>query len=144
VSVTFRSKVDGSLRVLGLAAPGVALIAIATGARQGRAILLLPALLTAIVAVVVVWVVLSTYYEFTGELLVAHCGPFRWRIPLKDILSVRESQSVRSGPALSMDRLEVVWGEGRVLLISPDDRAGFLAMLHRRAPQLSPNGRDRL
>lgn len=135
--VKFRSKVDGKLTIIGLATPGVALVAIATSARHGRGVLLLPVVAVTFVAVVVVWIVLSTYYEFTRDLLVAHSGPFSWRIPLKDITGVRESRSVRSGPALSMDRFEVAWGEGHILLISPEDKTGFLAMLRRRAPQLS-------
>jgi hypothetical protein len=138
MSVMFPSKVDRNLRVIGLAAPCVALIAIGTTASHGGGILLLAAIVTASVAIIVVWTVLSTYYEITGDLLVAHCGPFSWRIPLKDIVSVRESDSVRSGPALSMDRLEVVWGDGRILMVSPKDKAGFLAVLHRRAARLSP------
>ncbi|HTX04516.1 MAG TPA: PH domain-containing protein [Steroidobacteraceae bacterium] len=136
--VTFPSKVDRKLRMLGLAMPCVALIAIGTNAGHGRGVLLPLAIMTTVIAGLVLWMLLSTYYEFTGELLVAHSGPFSWRIPLKEISSVRESQSVRSGPALSMDRLEVAWGEGRVLLISPEDKAGFLAVLHRHAPQLTP------
>jgi Bacterial PH domain len=139
MQASFRSKVDRKLQVIGLIAPIVALIAIGTTARGGRELLLLPALLTALAAALTVWIVLSTYYEFTRDLLVAHCGPFSWRIPLESISSVRESRSVRSGPALSMDRLEITWGEGCVLLISPADKPGFLAALHARAPHtMSP------
>lgn len=137
MSTTFRSKVDPKLTMLGCAMPLVALVAIGTSAGRGKGGLLPLAIITALVAVVIAWMLLSTYYELTGELLVAHSGPFCWRIPLKNISSVRESQSVRSGPALSMDRLEVAWDGGRVLLISPEDKAGFLAALHRRAPQLA-------
>jgi hypothetical protein len=36
-----------------------------------------------------------------------------------------------------MDRLEISYGNGRMLLISPEDKAGFLAVLHRRAPRLA-------
>lgn len=136
MSATFRSKIDGNLKVVGLAMPCVALVALGTHARHDGAVLLLLALMAVSVAGVVVWIVLSTYYELTHDLLVAHSGPFVWRIPLEQISNVRESRSVRSGPALSMDRLEVTWSGGRVLLISPEDKAGFLAVLHRRAPQL--------
>jgi Bacterial PH domain len=139
----FRSKVDRKLQMIGLVTPVVALIAIGTSARDGRELLLLPALLTTLVAVLVVWIVLSTYYEFTRDLLVAHCGPFSWRIPLQAISSVCESKSVRSGPALSMDRLELTWGEGSVLLISPADKPGFLAALHARAPHTMSPGAAR-
>ncbi|MGO9991644.1 MAG: PH domain-containing protein [Steroidobacteraceae bacterium] len=136
MTIVFRSKVDAKLWAIGLAMPAVALIAIITGPRLSTGVLWLPVIATVLVAAIVVWVVLSTYYEFKGDALVAHAGPFSWRIPLKEISAVRESSSVRSGPALSMDRLEIVFGAGRVLLISPEDKAGFLAALRRRAPQL--------
>jgi hypothetical protein len=131
----FSSKVDRKLGVIGLAMPCVALIAIRGSA--GRPVLLPLALVTALVAGVVVWIVLSTYYEIAADLLIAHSGPFSWRIPLAQISRVRESHSVRSGPALSMDRLEIAWGEGKVLLISPKEKASFLAALRAHAPQLA-------
>ncbi|MGO8857995.1 MAG: PH domain-containing protein [Steroidobacteraceae bacterium] len=136
MTIVFRSKVDAKLWAIGLAMSAVALIAIITGPRLSTGVLWLPVIATVLVAAIVVWVVLSTYYEFKGDALVAHSGPFSWRIPLKEISAVRESSSVRSGPALSLDRLEIVFGAGRVLLISPEDKTGFLAALRRRAPQL--------
>lgn len=134
MKVKFRSKVDGKLSAVGLAMPFVALIALRASA--GRAVLLPLALVTALVAGVVVWIVLSTYYEIAADLLIAHSGPFSWRIPLAGISRVRESHSARSGPALSMDRLEITWGEGKILLISPKEKASFLAALRARAPRL--------
>lgn len=133
----FRSKVDPKLSVIGFATPCVAVIAIGTSAGSNRPALLLLAWLTALVAGLVVWIVLATYYEITGELLIARSGPFTWRIPLTDISRACESDSVRSGPALSMDRLEIRWGERNALLISPADKAGFLAVLRTRAPRLA-------
>jgi hypothetical protein len=133
----FRSKVDGKLTAIGIAIPGAAILAIALSPKNSLSVLWLPLTLIALVTVFVLWVMLSTYYEFQGEVLVAHSGPFSWRVPLQDIVAVRESNSVRSGPALSMDRLEITFGAGRVLLISPADKPGFLAALHRRAPRLA-------
>jgi hypothetical protein len=133
----FRSKVDGKLTAVGLAIPGVAVLAFALSPKSSMSVLWLPLALTALVAILVLWVMLWTYYEFQGEVLVAHSGPFSWRVPLQDIIAVRESNSARSGPALSMDRLEINFGAGRVLLISPADKPGFLAALHRRAPRLA-------
>ena len=131
----FRSKIDAKLRAAGLIMPCVALVAIATTPRL--TVLWVPAIVMVLVTVVVVWVVLSTYYEFEGAALIVHSGPFSWRIPLEEISAVRESNSVRSAPALSMDRLEITYRNGRVLLISPEDKPGFLAALRRRAPQLA-------
>ncbi len=136
MTVRFRSRVDAKLAVAAIAAPSVAAIAVGTTAQRGASVPLALAIVSAVVAVLVVWIVLATYYEITEELLVAHSGPFTWRIPLRSISAVRASRSVRSGPALSMERLEVTWGAGQVLLISPRDAAGFLAALQRRAPHL--------
>jgi hypothetical protein len=133
----FRSKVDRKMTAIGLAIPGAAILAIALSPKNSMSMLWLPLTLTALVAVFVLWVMLSTYYEFQGEELVAHSGPFSWRVPLQDITAVRETNSARSGPALSMDRLEIAFGAGRVLLISPADKPGFIAALQRRAPQLA-------
>lgn len=139
----FRSKVDRKLSMIGFATPCVALIAIGTNARSDRPVVLLLAIVTALVAAIVVWIMLSTYYEITGEALIAHSGPFAWRVPLEDISGVRESDSARSGPALSMDRLEIAWGQRHVLLISPQDKASFLAALRARAPQLAAREKGR-
>jgi hypothetical protein len=136
MTTVFRSKVDGKLKAIGLAMPCLALFAIITSPRLSTGLLWLPLIATVLVAAIVIWVLLSTYYEFKGDALVAHSGPFSWRIPIKEISGVRESRSVRSGPALSMDRLEIIFGDGCVLLISPLDKAGFLAALRRRAPRL--------
>jgi hypothetical protein len=135
MTTMFRSKIDGKFKAVAFVMPCVALVAIATSPRV--AALWVPAIATLLITVVVLWVTLATYYEFAGETLVAHSGPFSWRIPFKDISAVHESNSVRSGPALSMDRLEITYRGGRVLLISPEDKPGFLAALRHRAPQLT-------
>jgi hypothetical protein len=137
MTTMFRSKIDPKLKAVGLAAPCIAILALVTSGGLTTRLAWLPMTLTVLVAAMVVWVVLDTYYEFQGDALVVRSGPFSWRISLKDIAAVRESNSLRSGPALSMDRLEITRRNGRAMLISPQDKAGFLAMLHRRAPHLS-------
>ena len=129
----FRSKIDRKIAAIGLAIPLLAVVALISSPKH-PGMPWLPVIVPALVAVLILWVVLSTYYEFQADMLVAHSGPFSWRVPLKEIAAVRESNSVRSGPALSMDRLEITYGNGRVLLISPADKTGFLAALRRRAP----------
>ncbi|HEX5458773.1 MAG TPA: PH domain-containing protein [Steroidobacteraceae bacterium] len=135
MSAMFRSKVDGKFKWLALLLPGAALAALFTTPR-GSPMLWLPVGLVFLAALLVCWILFATYYELQADELVAHCGPFTWRIPLREITQVRESSSVRSGPALSMDRLEVVHLGGRVLIVSPADKAQFIAAIQRRAPQL--------
>ena len=138
MTLVFRSKVDGKLAALGVALPAVTLLAVVTTPTVKAPLLWLPVLATAVAAVVVVWVVLATYYAIEARDLVVRCGPFAWRVPLREISAARESRSMLSGPALSLDRIEITYSNGRALLISPADKPGFLAALRRHAPQLGP------
>jgi hypothetical protein len=131
MNTVFRSKIDGGFIWIALAMPGVAFVALFT-APQGNRLLWIPVGMLFLAAIVVCWIFIATYYELQGDQLVAHCGPFSWRVPLAEVTDIRESKSVRSGPALSMDRLEVVYGGGKVLLISPADKSGFVATVRRR------------
>ena len=138
MNTRFRSKVDAPLALLGCATPVVALVAIGSNLAPGHRVRLVLALGVAVLAGVLLWILLSTSYEITSEHLVVRAGPMRWRIPLREITGVSASRSPRSGPALSMDRLEVRWGAASVLLISPADQDGFLAAMRRRVPRLAP------
>jgi hypothetical protein len=132
MNAVFRSKVDGTFVWIALAMPCVAFIALFT-APAGNRLLWLPVGMLFLAAGIVCWTTVATYYQLQGDELVARCGPFTWRIPLGEVTAIRESNSVRSGPALSMDRVEIVYGGGRSLLISPVDKARFIATLERMA-----------
>ena len=136
MNAVFRSKVDGTFKAAALVLPCIALLALLTTPR-GNYLLLIPVGLAFLASAFVCWILLSTCYALQGDSLVTRCGPFTWRIPLAEVTGIRESDSVRSAPALSMDRLEVVYGGGRVLVISPADKEGFAAALRRHAPALS-------
>ena len=138
MAVVFRSKIDAKFKTLALAMVGVAFFTLWTRPKTAP-----PALWTGLdlvmigAAALVIWITFATYYALEHDALVAHSGPFSWRISLTEITAVRPSRSTRSGPAMSMDRLEITYGNGRRLLISPADRAGFLAMLQHRAPRIA-------
>jgi hypothetical protein len=138
MAMVFRSKIDRNLQWLGLALPAIAVLAVATAGHPSRGPTWVPLVATSMAAVVVAWIFLSTYYAFVEDRLEVHAGPFVWRIALREIRSVRRSATVRSGPALSMDRLEIIYGDGRIIVISPADQQGFLTELHLRVPRLKP------
>jgi hypothetical protein len=54
------------------------------------------------------------------------CGPLRLGIRLDEIHGVRTSRSLLASPALSLQRIEITYGNGRRILLSPEDRDGFL------------------
>jgi len=125
----FRSKVDTwllvTLIVSVLVSAGSAFSLL--GARSADLWFAVPALLVG--AVLPVWLLLSTHYTITDTDLRVRSGPFTWRVPLAEITSVTPTRNPLSSPALSLDRLRIEYGRGRTLLISPQDREGFLACL---------------
>ncbi len=90
-------------------------------------------LMVLVVAVLPVWLLLTTYYVVEGDSLKVHSGPFRWSIALHEIRSVMPSKSVLASPALSLDRLKIVYGDGRRILVSPKNRDAFLTAIGQSA-----------
>jgi hypothetical protein len=93
------------------------------------------------------WVLYSTSYRVLATEIAVRSGPFRWRVPIATIESVAPSNSPLSSPACSLDRLRIdhldARGRRRAILLSPADKAGFLAALTDRRPDLVSEG-DRL
>ena len=83
------------------------------------------------------------YYEITDETLVVRHGLVRRTMPLESIQNVTPSRNPISSPALSLDRLNIDRGTRLPLLISPDDKEGFLKNLAGRCAHLKLEG-DRL
>ena len=88
------------------------------------------------------WTFRSTRYEVTDREVIARSGPFRWRIEIATIESVRPSRNPASSPAMSLDRLEVRYGHGRTLLVSPADRIDFLDAIVVRSAGLRRIGEE--
>jgi PH (Pleckstrin Homology) domain-containing protein len=87
----------------------------------------------------VLWSFYGTSYTLLADQLLIRSGPFRFRVPLAEITSVAPSRSPKSSPACSLDRLEIRYrGDRSRILISPEDKAGFLEALGRRCGQLVP------
>ncbi|NVO30366.1 PH domain-containing protein [Hymenobacter lapidiphilus] len=84
------------------------------------------------------WLLRRTYYELQPEkqLLRVVSGPLVWRVPVQDITSILPTRSPFSSPALSLDRLKIHYGKYRSVMISPADRAGFLAALLQLNPAI--------
>ncbi|MBX3616633.1 PH domain-containing protein [Nitrosomonas sp.] len=75
------------------------------------------------------WILASTRYIADQENLKIISGPFSWIIPIQSIISIQETQSAITSPALSFDRLEIIYGEDKAIVISPLDKAGLIEML---------------
>ena len=92
-------------------------------------------------AAVLLWVLYGTGYTFTGDVLGVRSGPFRMTLPLAEIDSIVPVHNTLSGPACSMDRLHIRYHHSdRTLLVSPEDKPGFLHALIERCPHLTLAG----
>ncbi len=87
--------------------------------------------------------VLPVHYELTGDTLIVRHGLVRQKIPFDNIQGVTPSRNPISSPALSLDRLHIDRGTSLPLLISPEDKDGFLNDLAGRCAHLKREG-DRL
>ena len=87
------------------------------------------------------WILYGTSYAFSPGGLHIRSGPFGILVPLAQIDSVVPSRNVLSSPACSLDRLLISYRQGRrKVLVSPEDKAGFLQALVARCTHLVLDG----
>ena len=139
---TFPSRVDAWLAALLLTSVLLVLAAVVGGwprqAAPTEAVLLVATL--AVGAGLPLWVLAATGYRVDAASLAIRSGPFRWRIPLRDIRRVEPSRSWLSSPALSVDRLRIRHGRSGQVLVSPKDRQAFVQALRRGNPHIQIEG----
>lgn len=86
----------------------------------------LVATVTVFVTVLLFSIFKATYYIVSDDTLRIVSGPFRWTIALADIRDITPSRNPLSSPALSLDRLKISLGKRKFMLVSPDDKEGFI------------------
>jgi hypothetical protein len=144
-SVSFPSKLDAWLAALILGGSALALWAVVpvvaagwSGATGVFGLIAIAAVVLLAVALPV-WLLLDTKYTFDSDELSVRSGPFRWSVPLHAISRVRPSRSVLSAPALSLDRIQIDYGNRRIL-ISPKQPQRFIDELRKRSPNARLDG----
>lgn len=118
-----RSKVDLWL---------IAILAVSVLLPLGLAVIfpstfLLTALILTPVLALFAWLFTTTKYEIRGDDLHVSSGPVKLNVQISQITSVKTTRNPLSSPALSLDRLEIRYGDGKRTLISPKDKSGFLS-----------------
>lgn len=71
-----------------------------------------------------------TTYRINGELLRIRSGFFTWDIPIHTISKVEPTNDPASSPALSLDRIRIVYGPAKSVAIFPLKKGDFLRELH--------------
>jgi hypothetical protein len=99
-----------------------------------------------IVILFVGWIWFGTGYEICENELKISCGPFRQKIPLREIREVKRTRSPLSSPACSLDRMEIKYGKSKRVMISPADKENFIKTIIKKSPsiQLDEELRDLL
>ncbi|MFI5162710.1 MAG: PH domain-containing protein [Sphingobacteriales bacterium] len=71
-----------------------------------------------------------TYYTISGNTLYVKSGfIIGINIDIMAVTKVTATQNMLSSPALSLDRLEIFYNKYDSVMISPDDKAGFIEQL---------------
>ena len=66
-----------------------------------------------------------TYYEITDTELRVRSFFFKWNIPIDTIKKIFPTNNMRSSPALSLDRLMIIYGDEEKIMISPENKNEF-------------------
>lgn len=80
-------------------------------------------------ALILAWFWFGTFYVIKDGVLRVYTGPVRFRIKISTINKVSRTRNPLSSAALSLDRLEIMWGSYGLAYVSPADRDGFIKAL---------------
>ncbi len=133
MSQRFPSKIDLWLGTVIIVAAGASIyggFVLLTTPVPGRWLALAVVLLLGLV--LPVWLLVGTHYTIDGQVLVVSCGPFRWRIPLSEIVAIEPTRNPLSSPALSLDRMRIRRRGGEEVMVSPRDKEAFRKELRVR------------
>ena len=94
-------------------------------------------------AILLLLIFFNVKYSLSDDELFVKNGFSTQGIPLKDIIYIIPTNSMLSAPALSLDRIEIKY-EGGSIVISPKDKDGFYRAIQERVPALETDGDDGL
>ena len=93
-------------------------------------------LIHALVALFVSHLFFTTYYTVEGNTLAVKCSVLiSIKIDITTIRKITETNNPLSSPALSLDRLWIDYGKNGAVMISPEDKEGFI----RHILQINPS-----
>lgn len=127
----FKSKVEFGLILFLMLIFGTVLIGSASDQKWiGFAFVLL-------VAAFIVHVFLTTYYTIEKDKLKIKCGfLINSEIKIQNIKKISKTYNIISSPALSFDRIEILYNEFDTVLISPKDKLRFTEAIKKINPQI--------
>ena len=79
---------------------------------------------------------LKTYYFVDNGKLIIKCGFFTSKVDINSIRKISETRDLISSPALSVDRLEIMYNKFDTILVSPKDKIGFINTIKDANPNI--------
>ncbi|HEX6916355.1 MAG TPA: PH domain-containing protein [Chitinophagaceae bacterium] len=88
------------------------------------------AAVTLVISFALLYLFLSTYYVVVGNTLRVRTGfIFSLEIDIQQLKKIEETRNPISSPALSLDRLQLFYGRGNSVIISPKEKERFIRHL---------------
>ena len=116
--------------IVAIAGQVFALVAVLSGDAPASArLIVVPT--TVLGALLIASILFRTHYTVSSGKVRIVSGPFAWTISIAEITDISESHSPLSSPALSLDRLRISYGRNKRVLVSPDDKKGFLKAIEK-------------
>lgn len=86
----------------------------------------------------IMYLLYDTNYTITQGNLKVHSGFIvNKNIPITEIISIKKTDSILSAPAASLtDRIEVFYGNSKSIVISPEDKQGFVEELLKQNSEI--------
>lgn len=81
-----------------------------------------------------------TYYVITDTEIRVRSFFFKWNIRIDTIKKIFPTNNMLSSPALSLDRLMIIYGDEKKIMISPENKTEFLNDVATRNTNLQIEG----
>ena len=92
--------------------------------------------ITGFMAVMVSPMAFRTYYTVSDDLIRIRCGFYKQTVALQSVRKLSASRDIISAPALSLDRIEIMYHKFDTVLVSPEDQAGFVSCILQINPDI--------
>lgn len=79
-----------------------------------------------------IWIWFKTGYTIERDIFTIQYGPYKKRIKIEEIHSIRETRNPFTAPALSMEKLEIHYASHHFVVISPENQTAFCHQLRKQ------------
>ncbi len=82
------------------------------------------------------WMWFGTGYMVKDDFIKVQFGPFKSTVRIDEIQKLRRTKSPFTAPALSVDRIEILYGKYNVINLSPKNEHEFIQLLLTANPHI--------